>query len=122
MINGKNNYIFLDESGKPEIYSFKGKNLVEAGNATKFLVIAAVRADDQLRIQQEVAEFRLSLLKEKELTKIFSSSYALDNFHAHNDYPEVRERFYDFIARMNIKIDVIVVEKLKCYEPLKKNP
>lgn len=32
----ENSYIFIDESGKPEVYSAKDINLVNAGHATKF--------------------------------------------------------------------------------------
>jgi len=116
-------YIFIDESGKPEVFSFKGVNLVEKGQATKFLILAAIRIEDQLLLQQKVIDFKGSLLKDKELTSIFSSAYALDSFHAQSDYPQVRERFYNFIKELKeIKIDVIVVEKLKCYSQLKENP
>ncbi|MFA5368534.1 MAG: DUF3800 domain-containing protein [Candidatus Paceibacterota bacterium] len=116
-------YIFIDESGKPEVYSAKGVNLVLGGQATKFLILAAIRTSDQLLLQQKVTDFKLSLLKEKELANIFSSAYVLDSFHAQIDYPQVRERFYRFIKDLNdIKIDVIVVEKLKCYPNLRENP
>ncbi len=115
-------FIFLDESGKPEIYSAKGINLVEAGKATRFLVLAALRCTDQLLIQQQITDFKSVLLKDIKLTKIFSPAYALDSFHAQTDYPEVKERFYSFINSLDVKIDVLVVEKLKCYETLKRNP
>lgn len=116
------NYIFLDESGKPEVYSSKGINLVENNSASKFLVIATVRVADQLRLQQKVMEFRLSLLKDEKLKKIFSSAYTLDSFHAQTDYEEVKKKFYGFINTLNIKIDVLVVEKLKCYSVLQQRP
>ncbi|MDD5145607.1 MAG: DUF3800 domain-containing protein [Candidatus Pacebacteria bacterium] len=115
-------YIFIDESGKPEVYSVRGVNLVEQGFATKFFVLAAIRSDDQLAIQQKVTDFKSELLHDKNLTKIFSSAYTLDAFHAQTDYPEVKEKFYQFINSLDIKIDVIVVEKLKCYQALKQNP
>lgn len=115
-------YIFLDESGKPEVYSARGINLVESGKATKFLVLAAVRCQDQLILQQKITDFKSLLLKDNELNKIFSPSYALDNFHAQTDYPEVRIKFYNFINSLDIKIDVLVVEKLKCYDALKRDP
>lgn len=118
----KYNYVFLDESGKPEVYSAKGTNLVQNGQATKFLVLAAVRTDDQLLIQQQITDFKVRLLKDDNLKKIFSSAYTLDSFHAQSDYPIVRERFYNFINSLNIKIDVIVVEKLKCFEQIKRTP
>ena len=116
------NYIFIDESGKPEVYSQKGKNLVESGNATKFLVLCAVRCTDQLKLQQQITNHKGELLNNKALTRIFSSAYSLDTFHAQVDYPEIRQKFYDFINTLDIKIDVLVVEKLKCFESLKRDP
>lgn len=116
------NYIFIDESGKPEVYSAKGVNLVARGVATKFLVLCAVRTTDQLHLQQQVAQFRADLLRDNDLRKMFSSAYALDAFHATNDYAPVRERFYQFINTLDVKIDVLVVEKLKCYDALKRSP
>ena len=120
--DSKTQFIFLDESGKPEVYSAKGINLVEKGQATKFLVLAAVRANSHLLIQQQVTAFKSILLRDPDLTKIFSSAYALDSFHAQTDYHEVKEKFYRFINTLEIKIDVLVVEKLKCYESLKRHP
>ncbi len=120
--NPKKRYLFIDESGKPEIYSSKGINLVENGLASKYLVLAAVRTDDQLKLQQEVTEFRLSLLKDSSLVSLFSSAYTLDSFHAQVDYSDVRKYFYSYIATLDIKIDVLVVEKLKCFTPLRQNP
>jgi hypothetical protein len=118
----KNQWTFIDESGKPEVYSSKGVNLVENKTASKFLVLAAVRSENQLELQQQVTEFRLSLLKDKTLSSIFSSGYSLDAFHAQIDYPQVKEKFYQYITALPIKIDVIVVEKLLCYDTLKQNP
>lgn len=115
-------YIFVDESGKPEVYSVRGVNLVNTGNASKFLILAAVRTKNQLELQQQITDFKSELLKDKSLTKIFSSAYTLDNFHANNDYLEIKERFYNFIITLKIKIDVLVVEKLKCYNWLQVNP
>ena len=116
-------YIFLDESGKPEVYSSKGTNLVEAGTATKHLVIASVKTNDQLTLQREITKFKSELLNDDSLSESFSAAYALDAFHAKNDYPLVRKKFYEFIASLtNIEIYVIVVEKLMCTEPLKQNP
>jgi hypothetical protein len=118
----KTNYIFVDESGKPEVYSIKGENLVKKGAASKYLVLAAVRSTNHLLLQQKINDFKTKLLKEKSLVKIFSPAYVLDSFHAKLDYPQVKEKFYHFINLLDVKIDVLVVEKLKCYETLKRNP
>src|SRR3990167_9366535 len=115
-------YIFIDESGKPEVYSARGVNLVEARKATKFLVLAAVRCNNQLLLQQHITDFKSILLKDVQLLKIFSSAYALDSFHAQTDYAEVKVKFYQFINTLDVKIDALVVDKLKCYEPLRRNP
>ncbi len=122
MNNDRKTYIFLDESGKPEIFSSKGKNLVLANQATRWLIIASVRTNNQLDLQQKIAEFRLSLLKDTSINSIFSSSYSLDSFHASPDYRQVRQAFYKFITTLDIKIDVIAVEKLKTAQVLQQNP
>lgn len=115
-------WLFIDESGKPEVYSAKGENLVTKNQASRYLVLSAVRHENQLQLQQQVTQFRLSLLQDAALTPLFSSAYTLDTFHAQTDYPKVREKFYEFINTVDIKIDVLVVEKLLCFEPLKRSP
>ncbi|OJI09047.1 hypothetical protein COT69_01435 [candidate division WWE3 bacterium CG09_land_8_20_14_0_10_39_24] len=117
-----NQWLFIDESGKPEVYSASGENLVVKNKASKYLVLAAIRSENQLELQQQITEFQLSLLKNKDLMNILSSSYSLDTFHAQTDYPEVREKFYRFIIALDVKIDVLVIEKLLCFDPLKRNP
>ena len=117
-------YIFLDESGKPEVYSRKGINLVETGSASKYLVIAAVRTPDQLLLQKEVTAVRLKILRNKKISSKFSTAYSLDSFHAQTDYSEVKKLFYEWIknSKLDLKIAVIVSEKLKAYPVLQQNP
>lgn len=120
---GINNvWVFIDESGKPEIFSARGENLVKKGCASKYLVLSAVRTKNQLLLQQQITDFKLQLLKDDSLKSYFSSSYSLDNFHASNDFPEIRKRFYKFITTLKIKIDVMVIEKTKCYPHLQSDP
>ncbi len=116
-------HIFIDESGKPEVYSARGTDLVTAGTATKYLVLAAVKAPDQLFLQRKITKFKSELLEDDNLRETFSAAYALDAFHAANDYKSVRERFYKFISELpSVEIHAIVAEKLSCKENLKKHP
>ena len=118
------NYIFLDESGKPEVFSRKGTNLVQTGNASKHLVISALRTNDHLAVQRAVTEFRLKLLKNESLIETFSPAYSLNAFHAQTDYPVVRKLFFEWIrdCPLKLKISVIVAEKLKAYSQLQRDP
>jgi hypothetical protein len=113
-------YVFLDESGKPEMFSHKGTNLVEAGTASRFLVIAAVRVDDHLRMQQLVTEERLAMLRDPSLVQLISPAYSLDSFHAQKEHREIKRRFYGWIRNcsMDLKIVAIVAEKPKAYSGL----
>jgi hypothetical protein len=124
VILDKNVYIFLDESGKPEIYSKKGVNLVNSGTASKYLVIAAVKVTNHLILQQAVTQKRLEILKNVDLSSKFSPSYSLDSFHAQTDYQEVREEFFQWIGGtdLDLKISVIAAEKLKAYAVLQHDP
>lgn len=114
-------WIFIDESGKPEVFTSNGINLVETGQASKHLVLSAIRTTDQLKLQQKVTKFRLELMGNANINNIFSSAYTLDSLHAQIDYPIVRKMFYEFINILDIKIDVIVVEKLKTFDALRMN-
>ncbi len=60
--------IFLDESGRPEVYSAKGINLVHNRTASKYLVIAAVRTNNHLELLQQGTEFKNELLNFQERT------------------------------------------------------
>ncbi|OGG51783.1 hypothetical protein A3F28_02695 [Candidatus Uhrbacteria bacterium RIFCSPHIGHO2_12_FULL_57_11] len=115
-------FIFLDESGKPEVYSSGGINLVERGLASKFLVLAAVRSNDHLELRRIVGDFKTELIGDPLLKKYFSTAYSLEAFHATDDFPEIRERFYRFLNDLDIRIDVVVVDKMKCYPALRENP
>lgn len=116
-------YIFLDESGKPEVFSAKGINLVENGTATKHLVLAAVKTTDHIALQNNINNFKNRLLKDPAVQKELSAAYALDNFHATNDKRLIRELFYNHIASMKgIEVHVIVAEKLRCNDFLQQNP
>jgi len=118
----KKSYIFLDESGKPEVYSRKGTNLVKQGSASKFLIIVAVRVSDQLKIQELVTEKRLEILRDKSLSSRFSTAYSLNAFHAQTDYKEVKESFYKWINEcpVDLKISAIIAEKMKAYSSLQR--
>lgn len=117
-------YIFLDESGKPEIYSRKGTNLVEARLASRYLAIVAIRTMDHLALQQAVTEKRLELLHDPALSVKFSPAYSLDAFHAQTDYPEVKRKVYEWIrdCSLELKITAIVAEKAKAYAALQRDP
>jgi hypothetical protein len=55
-------YIFLDESGKPEIFSKKGLNLVTANQTSKFLIICIVTTTNPIALQKQVLKFKLNCL------------------------------------------------------------
>lgn len=114
-------WIFIDESGKPEVFSANGINLVETKQASKYLVLSAIRTTDQLDLQQKITKFRLDLMNDSKINSIFSSAYTLDSLHAQIDYPNVRKLFYEFINTLDVKIDAIVVEKLKTFDALRMN-
>jgi len=117
-------FIFLDESGKPEVFSKRGENLVQSGKASKYLVFAAIRASDHLKLQQAVTEEKLNILNDESISSKFSPAYSLDTFHAQVDYQEVKQRFYEWIANntLDLKLTVIVADKLNAYSSLQHDP
>ncbi|MFA5928004.1 MAG: DUF3800 domain-containing protein [Candidatus Margulisiibacteriota bacterium] len=120
----RKSYIFLDESGKPEVFSKRGENLVRSGKASKYLIIAAVRTTDHLQLQQAGTNEKLNILNNNSISTKFSPAYSLDSFHAQVDYPEVKQHFYNWIASnpLGLKLTVIVAEKQKAYLGFQQDP
>jgi hypothetical protein len=121
LIKGKQ-YIFLDESGRPETITIKGKNLVAEGVTSEYLVICAVVTQNPMNIQRQVLNAKLAGLASTDLANHLSIKHSLEVFHASSDTEPIRQYVYRRIADMtDFKALILVAEKLKAYDSFQKN-
>ncbi len=115
-------YIFLDESGRPEIISSRGEDLLLTGKTSKYLTIAVVLTDDPLGIHREVTRAKNDALNNPDFAHLFTLEYCLDIFHAHSDKIEIKKFFLNRMRDFDFKAQAIVAEKAKAMGAFKRDP
>ncbi len=116
-------YIFLDESGRPEIIAKSGVNLVTTNQTSKFLVISIVTTSTPIILQEQVLKFKLKCLTSADIIPHITMRDSLEVLHASNDPVIFRDIFFKEIASMSdFKSLILVAEKLKAYEGYLRNP
>ncbi len=78
-------YIFLDESGRPEIIAKSGVNLVTTNQTSKFLVISIVTTSTPIILQEQVLKFKLKCLTSADIIPHITMRDSLEVLHASND-------------------------------------
>lgn len=115
-------YVFLDESGRPEILSAKNEDLVEGGKTSKFLVICAVVTEDPFAIQEQVFTTKLQGIRSESLRKHLSVKRSLEVFHASSDSEPLRSYILEAIKNITgFKGLMLVADKNKVYEGFKRD-
>ncbi len=101
-------FIYLDESGSPDIISSAGKDLLAAGLTSRYLVIAAVRTTNPSALAQAVirtigwadAQFGTG-----------AGKVPVTELHARDDRPSVRTQMITELASLDIVCMAIVMDK-----------
>jgi hypothetical protein len=91
-------HIFVDESGRPEVFNKKGDDLLAVGKTSKYLVIAAIRTADPQRLAREVAAAAPTGGKPRIL-------------HAVTDGPGLKSRVLTTLAGLDVVASAIVMDK-----------
>jgi len=112
MNNGKITYFFVDESGDPKFFNKYGKNIVGTEGCSKILILGLIRTFYPNNIRKEIAKLLKSISKDEYLQAIPSVNKTITKgFHAKDDAPEVREKFYKLIKGFNFKAEFFVARK-----------
>ena len=99
----KANYFFVDESGDPNFYNSQGKLIVGNEGCSKILLLGFIKTENPELIRKSIAIAREEIAKDTYLSSIPSVSKSIRSFHAKDDCPEVREKFFKAIINMDFK-------------------
>ncbi|MEO8150540.1 MAG: DUF3800 domain-containing protein [Bacteroidia bacterium] len=105
------NYFFVDESGDPNFYDAKGNFIVGQDGCSKILLLGFINVPEPESIRKMVASLKEDIAKDAYLSSIPSVQKSIRAFHAKDDCPEVRERFFKEIVKMNFKAEFVVARK-----------
>jgi len=101
----KTNYFYIDESGNLE-------------NNSRVFISGCVRTDAPKSIEQSLNQLVKSLQRDPYFAEI-SDNIARQGFHAVDNHPDVRARFYSVLSALNFRAFFVIINKQdKCFSEL----
>jgi len=104
-------YYFVDESGDPNFYGRKRKNLISTGLASKYFIVGYLEIEKPNLLTKEFSKLRGKLQNEEYLQEIPSLSSSIKCFHANKDCREVQERVFKILKTLEWQAYITVIEK-----------
>ena len=103
-----NLYIYVDESGSPDVFSRKGGDLLAAGLTSNHLVIAALRCDDPNQLASCIGA-SIQWADAKYGSGVGKTPVRV--LHARDDRPALRVRVCQELSKLPLKATAIVFDK-----------
>ena len=106
-------WYFVDESGDATFYNRRGNLIVGQQGCSKLLILGFVETKNPTAIRTSVLELQHELLDDPYFQEIPSFRKTATAFHAKDDAPEIRYRFYKLINRLEFRAQFIVARKIE---------
>lgn len=109
----KKMYFFVDEAGDAVFYNKYGRCIVGDEGCSKILLLGFIKTEKPEELRGAIAELQKNIAKDKYLEMVPSLKKTLISFHAKNDCPEIREKFYKLIVNLDFKAEFVVARKIE---------
>ncbi|MGB8214333.1 MAG: DUF3800 domain-containing protein [Anaerolineales bacterium] len=106
-------WFFVDESGDPTFYDDSGNMIVGMAGCSPILLLGFVEMSDPQPVRQAVLALQSEIVNDPYFQGFHSIQRTAVAFHAKDDLPEVRYRFYKLIATLDIKAQFVVARKIE---------
>jgi len=106
-------WFFVDESGDPTFYDESGNLIVGQEGCAPILLLGFVEMADPQPIRQAVLALQREVINDPYFQGFQSLKRTAIAFHATDDLPEIRYRFYKLIASLDIKVQFVVARKIE---------
>jgi len=108
----KTNYFFVDESGDTVFFDKYGNLILNKEGISKTLILGFIKTHNPNEIRRAVLNLKEQIKKDDYLKNIPSIKKTLIAFHAKDDTPEIRERFFKLIITLDFTAEVFVARKI----------
>mgnify|MGYP000103162042 CR=1 FL=1 len=105
------NYFFVDESGDPTFYDNQGRLIIGKEGVSQILILGFVKTENPKPIRLELENLRKKIANDNYLQGIPSLKKSLIAFHAKDDCPEVREKVFRLIVKLDFTAELFVARK-----------
>lgn len=109
----KTNYFFVDEAGDAVFFDKYGKNIVGQEGCSNILILGFVMVKNPDKLRKSILGLKTEIISDKYLEKIPSIVKSKRAFHAKDDCPEVREKFYKLIKTLDFSAEFYVARKIE---------
>jgi len=106
-------YFFVDEAGDPVFYNKYGTCIVGQEGCSKVLLLGFIRTSNPQPLRRAVLSLKDEVSNDRYLEKIPSMRKTLRAFHAKDDCPEVREKFFKLIVDLDFSAEFVVARKIE---------
>ncbi|HEY66256.1 MAG TPA: DUF3800 domain-containing protein [Caldilineae bacterium] len=106
-------WFFVDESGDLTFYDRKGNLIVGQAGCSPILVLGFIETQDPHAIRRAVLELQHEIIHDPYFEGVPSLSKTAVAFHAKDDLPEIRYRFFKLIASLDFRAQFIVARKIE---------
>ena len=108
---------FLDESGDTTFYGKKKKIIIGSEGVSKSFILGMVKFKTKLDpIRERIIQIQNDIVTDEYYKEIPSIIKKIEKggyfFHAKDDIPEVREKFFRFIKTINCSFEAVVARKI----------
>lgn len=106
-------FFFVDESGDPTFYDRRGNLIVGHKGCSPILILGFIETQNPQAIRREVLALQKEIVDDPYFQSFSSIQKTAVAFHAKDDVPEVRYRFFKLLATLDFKAQFIVARKIE---------
>jgi hypothetical protein len=106
-------WFFVDESGDPTFYDRRGNLIVGQAGCSPILILGFIELQDPYTIRQAVLALQKELLHDTYFQGVSSLRKTAVAFHAKDDTPEVRYRFFKLLGSLDFRAQFVVARKIE---------
>ena len=106
-------WFFVDESGDPTFYDRDGNLIVGQAGCSPILLLSFIETPNPQSIRQAVLDLQHEITHDPYLQDVPSIRKTAVAFHAKDDMPEVRYRFFKLIAMLDFRAQFVVARKIE---------
>jgi len=106
-------FFFVDESGDPVFYDRKGNLVVGQPGCSPILMLGFVQVQSPAPLRRAILALQQEIVQDTYFHGVPSIQKTAVAFHAKDDMPEVRYRFFRLLATMDFRAHLIVARKIE---------
>lgn len=104
---------FVDESGDPTFYDHKGNLIVGQPGCSPILILGFVETQSPKPLRRAILALQQEVTQDPYFQDVPSIRKTAIAFHAKDDVPEVRYRFFKLLATLDFRAQFIVARKIE---------